>query len=29
MGQALSLPMIAYGLGMVFWARRRGRARPA
>jgi phosphatidylglycerol:prolipoprotein diacylglycerol transferase len=29
MGQALSLPMIAFGLGMVFWARRRGRARPA
>jgi len=29
MGQALSLPMIAFGLGMVLWARRRGRTRPA
>jgi len=29
MGQALSLPMIAFGIGMVLWARRRGRARPA
>jgi phosphatidylglycerol:prolipoprotein diacylglycerol transferase len=29
MGQALSLPMIAFGLGMVLWARRRGRARAA
>jgi phosphatidylglycerol:prolipoprotein diacylglycerol transferase len=28
MGQALSLPMIAFGLGMVLWARRRGRTRP-
>ncbi len=28
MGQALSLPMIAFGIGMVLWARRRGRARP-
>src|SRR6056297_591224 len=29
MGQILSLPMIAFGIGMVLWARRRGRARPA
>jgi len=29
MGQALSLPMVAFGIGMVLWARRRGRARPA
>jgi phosphatidylglycerol:prolipoprotein diacylglycerol transferase len=29
MGQALSLPMIAFGLGMALWARRRGQARPA
>jgi len=29
MGQALSLPMIAFGIGMVLWARRRGRTRPA
>ena len=29
MGQVLSLPMIAFGLGMVLWARRRAQARPA
>ncbi|RXV59481.1 prolipoprotein diacylglyceryl transferase [Roseovarius sp. A46] len=28
MGQALSLPMVAFGIGMVLWARRRGRTRP-
>ena len=29
MGQALSLPMVAFGIGMVLWARRRERAHAA
>ncbi len=29
MGQVLSLPMIAFGLGMILWARRRAARAPA